>query len=220
MPEIPDVIAGNSVLATWGNLIRDRALQRYADQGALDVSILAPVAGDFAYVIDEQAVKVWTGAAWQILLLADDAGALYLPLDGSGVMAGDLQMGDLNITGLLDPTAPQDAATKAYVDPGAWQTPTLINGWSNFGGSFRDARYRLNNGRCEVEGMLAAGTTAVATVLFTVAAGFRPSADNVMVVSTSEGNGRLDVRTNGDMRIDIGWQASSWGSVHTSWAVP
>ena len=39
-----------------------------------------------------------------------------LPLDGSGTMAGAIAMGTNKITGMGDPTAAQDAATKTYVD--------------------------------------------------------------------------------------------------------
>ena len=39
-----------------------------------------------------------------------------LPLDGSGVMTGTLNMGGLQIVNVADPTVPTDAATKAYVD--------------------------------------------------------------------------------------------------------
>jgi hypothetical protein len=41
--------------------------------------------------------------------------ANYLPLVG-GTMQGDIDMGGWSITNMLDPTQPQDAVTKAYVD--------------------------------------------------------------------------------------------------------
>ena len=40
----------------------------------------------------------------------------YVLRDGTSAMTGNLQMGNHKITGLTDPTAAQDAATKAYVD--------------------------------------------------------------------------------------------------------
>jgi hypothetical protein len=45
----------------------------------------------------------------------DDQAALKLSLTG-GTMSGNIAMGSNSITGLADPTAAQDAATKAYVD--------------------------------------------------------------------------------------------------------
>ena len=94
MSEIIDVIPGGDVESTWGNLIKDRTLMRYSNQAALDGSILTPNAGDFAYVIDEQAVKVWTGAAW--ITFALQVAGEFLPLAG-GVMAGAIDMAGQSI---------------------------------------------------------------------------------------------------------------------------
>ena len=78
MSEIPDVTPGADVESTWGNLIKDRTLMRYSSQANLGGSIPTPSVGDFAYVVDEAAVKVWTGAAWDALLDASSGDALFL----------------------------------------------------------------------------------------------------------------------------------------------
>ena len=41
-----------------------------------------------------------------------------LDADGSGTLTGALNMGSNKITSVTDPTSPQDAATKNYVDTG------------------------------------------------------------------------------------------------------
>jgi len=83
MSEIQDVVPGSDVESTWGNLIKDRTLQRYSTQATLDASILTPSSGEFAYVVDESAVKVWTGASWDVLLDATSGDALFLtPAEG------------------------------------------------------------------------------------------------------------------------------------------
>ncbi len=48
-------------------------------------------------------------------LLVDDH-TMYLLISGARAMTGALQMGAHKITGVADPTSPQDVATKAYVD--------------------------------------------------------------------------------------------------------
>ncbi|QBP05809.1 tail fiber protein [Synechococcus phage S-B28] len=45
-----------------------------------------------------------------------DPDSRYLKVNGSSTMAGDLVMGTNKITGLVDPTSAQEAATKNYVD--------------------------------------------------------------------------------------------------------
>ncbi|KKN37950.1 hypothetical protein LCGC14_0758370 [marine sediment metagenome] len=67
---------------------------------------------------------VWLATDTTILYVAfsagswTDIGALYLLLAG-GTMSGAIAMGTEKITGLGDPTAAQDAATKTYVDDAA-----------------------------------------------------------------------------------------------------
>lgn len=56
----------------------------------------------------------WDGAAW--VLRADLRGATKFLNDlGTVALAADLPAGGFKITGLADPSGPQDAATKAYV---------------------------------------------------------------------------------------------------------
>jgi len=64
MPEIPDVTPGGTVQTAWGNDIRDRAIMRYANAAARDVSVPVPVDGDVAWLQDVDKLTMYTGAAW------------------------------------------------------------------------------------------------------------------------------------------------------------
>jgi hypothetical protein len=64
MPEIANVVPGEPVEADWGNDIRDRTLQRYADQTALDASQPFPADGETAWLDDPGLMVCWDGSAW------------------------------------------------------------------------------------------------------------------------------------------------------------
>ena len=71
-----------------------------------------------------------------------------LPLDGSGTMAGAIAMGTNKITGMGDPTAAQDAATKTYVDgadtTGNAATASALATARNIGGVSFDGSADIN----------------------------------------------------------------------------
>lgn len=64
MPEIPDVVTGEVIASTWGNDIRDRAVQRYANAATRTASVPAPEEGALSYLLDTNLVYVYDGAAW------------------------------------------------------------------------------------------------------------------------------------------------------------
>jgi len=68
------------------------------------------------------AVSNWVVSA-NYLTVESDPLSLYT--NGSVPMAASLNMGGQSITNLMDPTAAQDAATKAYVDTAATEADTL-----------------------------------------------------------------------------------------------
>jgi hypothetical protein len=57
---------------------------------------------------------------------------------------------------------------------GAWQTPTLLNSWTNLGSGFSPAGYRLEADGVTVRlrGLLTGGTITGGTELFALAPGF------------------------------------------------
>jgi len=82
-----------------------------------------------------------------------------------------------------------------------WVAPTLLNSWTNFGTGFAAAGYRkLISGEVILKGVIAPGTTTAGTVLFTLPAGYRP-ADTLVFVAASSTKVRIDVASNGDVKI-------------------
>lgn len=94
--------------------------------------------------------------------------------------------------------------SEVYVrDNGAWlrlarvsdlaatsATPTLSNGWTNYGGSFGGwTAYKQPSGMVVVQGMLKAGTTAAATTVGAMPGGFRPLVTSDFVVSANTASG-------------------------------
>ena len=87
------------------------AVEATALRSGLDADKPAsPAAGDIWLARDTFYLYVcFTAGSWE------KVAKLYLPLAG-GTMTGAIAMGTKKITGVGDPTAAQDAATKAYVD--------------------------------------------------------------------------------------------------------
>ena len=109
-----------------------------------------------------------------------------LPLDGSGTMAGAIAMGTNKITGMGDPTAAQDAATKTYVDgadtTGNAATATALATARNIGGVSFDGSANINlpgvnaGGNQDTTGNAATAST-LATSRNINGTGFNGSAD-------------------------------------------
>lgn len=74
---------------------------------------------------------------------------------------------------------------------GAWQTPTLVNSWVNYGTPYEAASYRLERADVlRLQGGIKDGT--LNTTAFTLPAGFRPakdhriaSADGVILITSA-----------------------------------
>lgn len=86
---------------------------------------------------------------------------------------------------------------------GAWVTPTLLNGWINFGSSHEVAGYRKTPwGEVWVRGLIAGGTTTDGTVVLTLPTGYRPAKDRHF--ATPQGNNtacRIVARANGNVDV-------------------
>lgn len=89
---------------------QDAATKNYVDTAVADVVDAAPAALD---TLNELAAALGDDADFSTTVT--NSIATKLPLSG-GTMSGAIAMGTSKITGMGDPTANQDAATKAYVD--------------------------------------------------------------------------------------------------------
>ena len=65
MPEMIDVIGGEVISSDWGNDIRDRSIQRYANLAERSATHPTPVDGDLAFMEDTGLVYVYYASAWQ-----------------------------------------------------------------------------------------------------------------------------------------------------------
>lgn len=101
---------------------------------------------------------------------------------------------------------------------GTWQTPTLVNGWSNLGG-YQSARYVLEDSKLvRIEGAITGGTTAAGTTLFTLPTGYRPAADQIFTCYTGQPAAAeraisIYITTAGVVKIDGGFAAQTWISL-------
>lgn len=60
-----------------------------------------------------------------------------------------------------------------------WNAVSFQNGWTNWGAPYAECEYILDaNGWVNIQGVAAPGTTANGTVVFTLPAGYRPSASH------------------------------------------
>lgn len=121
-----------------------------------------------------------------------------------------------------------------YVEPdpleGVWQTPTLLNGWVNYGAGFAAAQYMKKSGVLNIKGLVKSGT--LNSIIFNMPAAYRPSENRILtgtiyaltvgpasgaVTAHTHNTGptgmRLDVGSNGD----VGMGAMSSGSAFNTW---
>ena len=63
-PELPDVVPGEPVESDWGNDVRDRIVQRFADDSARNASLPFPQAGAVTWLDDPGVVEVFDGTDW------------------------------------------------------------------------------------------------------------------------------------------------------------
>lgn len=64
MAEIDDVQIGETIAVEWGNAIRDRTIQRYANAAERDELHPNPTEGDLSYLEDSNSIEVFDGFAW------------------------------------------------------------------------------------------------------------------------------------------------------------
>lgn len=99
MPEIPNVVAGEPVEADWGNDIRDRVAQRFADATARTASLPFPDAGALSWLDDPGQLDYFDGTVW--ITLADVPSLVAFVLKAGDVMTGLLTVPDLQFAGVL-----------------------------------------------------------------------------------------------------------------------
>lgn len=160
------------------------------------------------------------GYRLNLALLEEDLeteGGTVLSTDNLVTNGGDVPEVDSNNTwtGTNTFTGTHTVASPSVLQGETWNSPTLLNGWENYGTSFTPARYRkLSSGLVVVQGLIRFGTGTAGTVLFVLPAGYRPDNNLIFNVrNTSGATARLDVKNNGNVQIDEG-AATAWLSLN------
>ena len=127
----------------------------------------------------------------------------YIILARVVVGAGVTQINSGNITDLRAICVPRRVDSTSFVDQPSWTAPTFTNGWLNYGGGFQTvAYYKDFLGIVHVRGLIKSGT--LSQPMFTLPAGFRPSATIGFATNTDTGIGNLQVTALGQIQIVSG----------------
>lgn len=85
MAEMPDVAQGAVIADDWGNDIRDRTIQRYANVTERTTLHPTPAAGDMAFMEDADLLYVYSGSAWLPVGTTATVHGRVQDLTGSGI---------------------------------------------------------------------------------------------------------------------------------------
>jgi hypothetical protein len=89
----------------------------------------------------------------------------------------------------------------------AVQSPTLLNGWVNFGGGYTTAGYWKDpQGMVWIQGLIKSG--AIPGTAFVLPVGYRPAARHIFEAITNASFGRIDIFASGAVRILAGDNAA------------
>ncbi len=99
----------------------------------------------------------------------------------------------------------------------AWQAPTLLNSWADFGSGTQGARFRKDpDGTIHVQGTVAGGSSASAVVL-NLPAGYRPAAELRLPGVSAAGAAELRITAAGDVSLPTGGSVT-WAGISTVFA--
>ena len=74
----------------------------------------------------------------------------------------------------------------SWIHRGGQSSPTLLNGWTNFGGGFQGAGYiEYPDKTAGLSGVIKPGTTTSGTTLFSIPGGITPAANHVFISPTA-----------------------------------
>lgn len=87
-----------------------------------------------------------------------------------------------------------------------WSNATYENSWGPFApGATNDAQYRISHeGRVHLRGALDAGTVGASFPMFTLPTGYRPERQEGHVVESNSAIGRVIVKTDGKVCLELG----------------
>ena len=115
MAEMPNVILDETIETEWGNAIRDRTVQRYANVTERSALIPSPTEGDLAYMEDTNTVLYYDGSNWRQL---SDVGSVLM--GGIKGAAGGFSLGTYSPT----------TVSLTFTPPASWLTYSIM-GWGS-----------------------------------------------------------------------------------------
>jgi len=93
-----------------------------------------------------------------------------------------------------------------------WSPLPLKAGWIRYSTTFSDPQYtKGSDGIVTLKGLVKSGTATQGTVIATLPAGYRPAQSKIYPVTQNWNLGRVDIKSNGDIVLQIG--SSSWTSL-------
>lgn len=107
------------------------------------------------------------------------------------------------------------AANSGTGAPTAWTAPTFAGTWTSLGGGIAPVRYRKVGSLVHLRGTLTTpGAQVAGADLFTLPAGFRPTAGTVIFAcAASVGYARVDVTTTGLVEVQVAIGAAGFLSL-------
>lgn len=131
------------------------------------------------------------------------SGLIHVIRNGTDFSAMWYDMASRNIYRLYGSATTLNQWTLASGTPATF-SPTLQNGWANYGDGFTAAEYwKDSDNVVHVSGLIKDGGTADGTVIFTLPVGFRPGLKQLFPSTLSSGIGRIDVNDNGNVVAKI-----------------
>lgn len=89
-----------------------------------------------------------------------------------------------------------------------WQTPTLLNGWVNFGAGYTQAAYRRVGNKVILRGLIKTGSS----IAFTLPVGYRPTALHHLSTVSYSGVATVNVYSDGTVNFGTG-ASTTWTSL-------
>lgn len=112
---------------------------------------------------------------------------LYAGTDGFPAEDADLTYNDSTNT-----------LTVTNITVQAWQTPTLLNSWVNYGAPYSNIQYFKDPyGIVHIRGLAKDGT--LGAIIFTLPSGYRPSGQMLMAIASNGAFGYIIITTGGDV---------------------
>jgi phage minor structural protein len=105
---------------------------------------------------------------------------------------------------LIDQVGSESIYLNGQFELMAWQTPALLNGWTNYGGAYGPVRYRQNPmGQVEIIGTVK-NTAWNTSNIFVLPPGMRPAYEKIYNVGSWNTFGTIHVSDSGGVRATVG----------------